>query len=927
MPVRYTHISTAAWMPSSPTASIVAGYRTLSFPEHWQQRILELCSAGRAEPLRNVPTARLEHAMQALLPDLLILPRPRQGRTDPETPWLLVPDHVEPPPDLVFWKMINDWLGELCPEGEREKLKETRAALATAPPRWTHLDVELLRCGIGDGGTAIPEDHQYTLLTDWVARRIGAHGPYPFEGGHLEFRAVPRGPRDQGAELVSQPLRFDGGKRPSWFSVVLNVTLQTVPFEPLPRLHLHCSIRRWATRAGANGQVRIPARRRVTVLLRPSVPWLAGAPYSERFAVAHLTRRWDDDARGYVTDWAYGGPTRILSGGSLGQPFPSAQQIVTEPERWLTDDMHAAIVHSTAMGAHEIGAGLMSHQRSQIVAWAAQALPGELRPIPTLAETTLAKTSPANALKRPTTADAKAAEAVRAATERRTNTAFALNRLAATEGTPVLEARLLWQTPLMRDTAVAQLVSHLGLPGDGGAPEVFGDVETLTWLTPELAVRLRCLKLVGGLAEGLPCPDGQKRNNTTVAAAVRERRVAVEQFLKADAPGILPTVALVELDRRQDFASGDHDPKFALRLGCADARVLTQFVLVPKRERGYDSVKNAPHRAEKAWSDALRQLGVRVHPEHTLEEGVPTGLRYVAIWLVRKNRTTGTRWAGHLPVAVRVTPAGSRNGLAWVEGWDPDAEEGAGAWVSYPDMLLGLARRAEVTPAEGGTRGPLSKDMDEQRRTTEEWLQRLLRTLRRSPTLLLVHAQNARSHWTWIQDGQIQADRIRTGHAPARPIDLDLRLARIRSPQGRETPQWWGIHPDAGVNGLPSQLWTLPGVSRVFWSTTPKASQFTASAVEADKLAPRVLQRGKNKGGFTIDTDKPAWNPGLVEISILGCHEHDGDDPEALAAVLHQMRRPPDYPDALALPLPLHLARLAQEYVLPVPSDEENEEG
>ncbi|WP_406431802.1 RNaseH domain-containing protein [Streptomyces sp. NBC_01589] len=48
--------------------------------------------------------------------------------------------------------------------------------------------------------------------------------------------------------------------------------------------------------------------------------------------------------------------------------------------------------------------------------------------------------------------------------------------------------------------------------------------------------------------------------------------------------------------------------------------------------------------------------------------------------------------------------------------------------------------------------------------------------------------------------------------------------------------------------------------------------------------------------------------PGLAEFVVLGCHTDDGYDPEALAMVAHLLRQPPDYPQALARPLPLHLA-------------------
>ncbi|MFF7594624.1 RNAseH domain-containing protein [Streptomyces mirabilis] len=274
-----------------------------------------------------------------------------------------------------------------------------------------------------------------------------------------------------------------------------------------------------------------------------------------------------------------------------------------------------------------------------------------------------------------------------------------------------------------------------------------------------------------------------------------------------------------------------------------------------------------------------------------------------------------------------VTPEVSGQGLARVEGWDDEAR----AWEPYPVMLLRLTKRAEVPatgtlPAPHGGDGPVSRpswwaDMAEQRRAAEEWIQRVRRSLRGTPTMLLAHGQNMRSHWTWLQDSKVVADKFRDGHAPARRLDPDLRLVRVRTSRGRETAQWWGVNPD-GANGLAAHLWTNPNTGPetacVFWSTTPKARTFKLS-VAADKLAPRVNTKGK----LTVDTDKAAWNPGLVELTVLGCHTEDGDSPEALALAAHQLRQAPDVPDALSLPLPLHLAGLAQEYVLPTRAEED----
>ncbi|SMD24608.1 RNaseH domain-containing protein [Lentzea albidocapillata] len=56
---------------------------------------------------------------------------------------------------------------------------------------------------------------------------------------------------------------------------------------------------------------------------------------------------------------------------------------------------------------------------------------------------------------------------------------------------------------------------------------------------------------------------------------------------------------------------------------------------------------------------------------------------------------------------------------------------------------------------------------------------------------------------------------------------------------------------------------------------------------------------------------------------MRGCHPDKGDDPEALALVVHQQRQAPDYSDALRLPL--HLAKLAQEYVLSTVAEREDD--
>ncbi|GAA2109586.1 pPIWI_RE module domain-containing protein [Streptomyces synnematoformans] len=961
MPVNYRSVRAAAWLPTSADSSYTAPYRILPFPEEWHAPLLELCNTGRhesAEPYRTVPTWRMDQVLQALAPDILVRPRTHPRPAGGQDFWLCVPAELpDPLPAPAFRSLLNVWLRDLRPEPEHAAVRRrAEAALAENVPRWETRDLELVRCPATDGGTAAPQAHQYQLTSDWLARRVLALGPYDYGAGQLAFRAAPRGPRDQGAELISEPVPYEEDGRTSYFSMVLNITVQTVPFEPLPRFHLHTHVRRWATRIHAGtGRLWLPRRRMATVFLRPRVPWLPGAPASDRFAVARLG--W----AGRGVDWDGRGPASMLRSMSITESFPDAAGILQAPVEWLTDDMRAAVVHSTAMGSHGVGPGWMSDQRSRIVHWAEQALPEQLRPLPELRRSDKAPPTPANARPGSVKPAEKQAVALREATERRAAAAYALRSLDTSMehgDLPVLRARLLWQTEAMRRAAIAALAEHLGLKGDGQAPPerefeaaAPGRAAMLEWQTPELVVRLRCLKLGGSLGDDLPLPDGTRPGRAAVTAAAAVRRAETAAFLRADGGEGPPSLALVEIDRRQDFTTPGHDPKFALRLGCADAGVLTQFMVVPKKAHGHNSQKNVGHRALKAWDDGLRQLGVRVHPEHSLGGLVPPGLGFAAVWRVQKNRGTKTHWPAYEPVAVRVVPEPSGDGLARVEGWDRDADGGAGAWVPYPRLLLRLTRLAEVpkaavpagrtgpeaaeaAPEAAGRRPSWQQDREVQRRRTEEWLQEVLASLRGTPTLLLAHAQNFRSHWTWLQDGRTIRDKLRTGLAPARRLPPDLRLVRVRTARGRETAQWWGVHPKGGPNGVPAGMWCAgpvagsdessgpAGGDRVFWSTTPKPPQGRTSSVEGDKLTPRPLRAGKRKGELTIDTGVAAWNPALVELAVLGCHPGDGDNPEALALAVHQLRQAPDYPPALSLPLPLHLAERAQEYVLPTLADE-----
>ncbi|MFD9715765.1 pPIWI_RE module domain-containing protein [Streptomyces sp. NPDC059076] len=971
----YQHIRRSTYHLAEGSEPWTEDYRALAFPEHWHADLLELHNYGRDEEKRQrtLPTRRLDGVLQTLAPDVIVRPRPRvpvepgpeQRSPTAEDFWMYVPaSATDPLPERSLRQLLDAWLRTLGPKGAgqdpafRSLLLASSANLKRNLPEWKPVTgVELLTCPVTPGGTAAPVPRQFQLATDALARRVLSLDPYRFDGGELRFRAVPRGPRDQGAELMSQPLCRTVKRKEWWFSVVLNISLHTAPFDIRPRLHLHWGVRRWATHPRATTKrLSLPYGEATTVYLRPTIPWLPGAPATERYALARLRRERAADAFA----WSENDTAGILRGLSLAGNFPDSEQLLAEPGSWIGEGqgVRAAVVHSTRMGKHEIGTGFMPNQRAQLTEWAEQALPKTVVRVPDLQRGRgKGIGAPGNRRPKPRTDEAKKTELLRETQARRVNLAAQARVPGSAQHPgrpPLVEVRLLWQSPEVRKEAVAQFAQALGLDGDGGVSAAAitdrdfdearpGAPVVLAWQTEELILRLRCLPLADGLGDRLVPDPAAKGKGAAISAAIVERRRTLDSWLRADGadPG-RPGLALVEIAHHSTFRPSTTDPKFAVRLGCADAGVLTQFVVTPSTDRQIDNADSIGHRTHSSWLDGLRQLGVRVLPQHTLGDDLPEGVQYAAVWMVKRRKDGPTRLPKHLPVAVLATPLPHTAGQAAVRGWD----DAAGEWVPYPRFLLGLVKQAEIDPeacAEPGPQGAGSPssaprvtgrqwrtNLAQQRKETAAFLQRVLHSLRDRSTVLITHAQNSRLHWPWLQDGRIERDLIRTGHAPAGRLDDELRLVRVRGRGGRESAQWWGLADAGKPHGQPAGFWAQPvpvqgGASsgdRTFYSTTERPGTHAVSPA-LDRLATRV----NAAGNLTSQAGTSAWNPTLLEIAVLGCHANDEpgvqplgepDEAEALALAVHQLRQAPDYAAALSLPLPLHLAGLAQAYVLPM---------
>jgi hypothetical protein len=288
---------------------------------------------------------------------------------------------------------------------------------------------------------------------------------------------------------------------------------------------------------------------------------------------------------------------------------------------------------------------------------------------------------------------------------------------------------------------------------------------------------------------------------------------------------------------------------------------------------------------------------------------------------------------------VRVRPG---DGPADIEGWDAERAK----WVPYSQLLLLLSQAVEPVPEERVKPGAPGDSEAARGRTqpasrpgtawrwqleTERQIRELLFQLRDRPTLLLADAGNMRQCWPRLRNGELARDMLGFGNEPSQRHTLygdGLRVVLVRDANAREEVAEWYAHDTEGKVGFAEGVWgTAETGSRVFASTASTPHTVAKLPKGLMKLVPTA--QGRSAPG------KSAWNPGQLEITVLGClsekaladsgREGDQADlPAELATLTHQLRYHDDYPP-LGRPLPLHLARLAGQYVLPVARTKEVE--
>lgn len=899
----FQELQPAALIPNVDAGPQQASLHTLAFPAAWREPVLDLYRSTRSESMRakikQVPISSLNTLIRTVAPDLVTTDA--YASFDATRPWLYSRTEFPPP---VLARLVRAWLRGMQPSTAGfQHFRETALALDVESLRWKTETVNLLEHDLSAGGTCLPVERLYRVLPEILADRIAAQGEYEFCGERLRFYRVAVDARANGAELMSWPplkhptaikgkdarARY-GDHRDWYYSAVISVSLRTVPFSPIPRIYVSTRIRRWVS-----GSVFFSGTRRVSAYLLTKEPFVTDATQPGRFAVAQCA--WDPRTR--EIRWAQGGAEGMLARVGAIDSLPAADVFAKEPDTWIRgrDGIEGAASYHTMMGWHGVGAGLMPAERRRLTEWAAAALEPEFTLAPVLVRST-AKQNPTKLLTPKVTVPKKDATEADIATALATNQLIELDNAVrrreytarALDGRD-LSAVLLYQSSHVRQQLINAAEASLGLADyrDQTGPDVW------SWDTPDLHIRIHAREL-GTLGAPLGSSEQAPKKGQQHIDAIGHRRSTTAACLHALATefGEPTTITFVELDGRDAFAPRTTDPKFAIRLGCADAGMVSQFI-TPGNPSDPDD--DTEFRAAAAWADGLRQLGMRLVPDHSLDENIPDGLNQLAFWIVQRQTTSETERAQFTPVAVLIRP-----GQKTILGRTPDMTE----WVPYPQLLIALT--GQVRPRDLAT-------AEQQTKAVAAFVQNTLYALRSTPTVVVTHAQNTRKRWPWLTNSGLLRDRIALGNGPAQRISLfgnNLRFARVATNDRDETPQWWAPKADESA-GISKGLWKQAGnheCARVFYSTSDKSSTHTLS-VESTKLTHRINAQGREE----IRPDKNAWNPELLELVMLGFA--DDAEAEQYAIFLHQQRFAEDYRDALSLPLIQHLAELTSQYGLP----------
>ncbi|MDJ0730829.1 MAG: RNaseH domain-containing protein [Crocosphaera sp.] len=201
------------------------------------------------------------------------------------------------------------------------------------------------------------------------------------------------------------------------------------------------------------------------------------------------------------------------------------------------------------------------------------------------------------------------------------------------------------------------------------------------------------------------------------------------------------------------------------------------------------------------------------------------------------------------------------------------------------------------------------KNDKEGKNKVRNFIQKKLKTkeLRDKPTILYCKAENIRQAWSWLQDTQISNEGLSFGERD-KPLFEEFKGLRVIRLRNSETPEWFAVE-GKEISGFPRGLFKKENSKKVFYSIADKSTQMKKLKKDMSKIKNPTVSWGHQS---------------LLEITIA--YHQPKDNFTELAAIAHESRKGIlQYADCLEVPRILHYAKQINEYVL-IANETENED-
>lgn len=900
---KYNQLAYLAFRINPDSKPDAVRFRTAYLPASWYAeagRLIEERKAKMQKQFWQVPADILDNLLMACVTNITCASNPA-WRSPQDKFWLYLRNGE--PDSAMFQRIMRRWARfRLMSDPFAEESERILDAMFKDTLKWSDLEFDPSQCEIAPAnGTAKLAHNSYRLLPNVIAERLCNH---VFQIGNraTHFYRAPHAQSEHegmsnAIELIEWPPRtVSPGIGKHFWSLVISISVQTVPFQPFVSIHCGLSIRRWID-VGINQS--LGRQKNVTA-------FIFCAPPNEKpcFLTARAIRRKIDGK--YEWKWTDDLHDLIPQSG-MRHLVPAPNELLSNPIEFVSDNAIGVVythyiqknVDHYRTEPHEAGTGFRPADRHKLFQQICERLAPNYVPV---ADSILStkpiglfsfEKNPLQTNVREKGKEEKIKAMGHADEPKIKRFPLLLQEARALVGAQTeknLTVLVVYQEPSCADRIIRVLCALFGFderehPFYGS---VYNTASQFTWQDPQLALTIHVIQM-GNLGEWDRRLEfeGLSENELKRSQALEIR--ALEIAKSAPTPhGVCG--AIVEIQDADKF-DGDDDPKVAIRLGLARAGWVNQHLAYRQPARTRQQRSQEKESAESAVFDLLRQVGIvpRVKSSKSLDASF-IEMDYLGFYALKIARDT------FLPVAVRMNLAETRI-MARARG---QAE-----WLPYHKFLTTL-------PHNGKTLQLNDKP------GLYDFVLMLLQEQKQRDTLVLLHKNSLGHHgfWSWMNNDQITRD----DHLVLGGQSYDVRSqwnGKIRiawvheAGEDNQVPQCYGKD-DQGHISYGRGLYQLS--DRLFRSVAEKPVTQKNSAVETSKYDQGVRRSGKYKGEPLLAAPGDhAWNPIPVEILIAAMQ--DGDEAGALAWAIHQLRSAfIHFEDQTRLPAPLHFAKQATEY-------------